>query len=107
MERMSWSKRGMGLVIGGSLLVAMAAGLPCLATSVEGIPFLISDGIDGCLVPAGDPVALRMAIEKLAGDEGLRQRIATAGLETVREHSLENERFIGKKSAERYRVDLS
>ena len=42
------------------LLEAMAAGLPIIATAVDGVPQVMGDC--GCLVPAGDAQALAEAI---------------------------------------------
>jgi glycosyltransferase involved in cell wall biosynthesis len=74
------------------LLEAMAAGLPCLASAVEGIPYLIADAKNGRIVPPGDPDALRAALVECMEDHEARREFAKAGLETVRSHSLENER---------------
>jgi glycosyltransferase involved in cell wall biosynthesis len=42
----------------------MAAGLPVIVTPVGGVPEVVKDGINGLIVPAGDPVALAEAIRK-------------------------------------------
>jgi glycosyltransferase involved in cell wall biosynthesis len=47
------------------VLEAMAAGLPMVASRVEGIPAAIRDGIDGVLVEAGNPEALSKAIGEI------------------------------------------
>ena len=44
---------------------------------------MVTDGENGLLVPAGDPDALASALERLGGDEGLRQRLGSAGLTRV------------------------
>lgn len=75
------SSRFEGLPI--SLLEAMAAGLPVVATRVGGVPSVISDGKEGRLVPAGDPAALAAALAELR-DSGLRSRLASAATERVR-----------------------
>lgn len=45
-----------------ALLEAMACGLPCVATNIDGSKQLIADGVSGRLVPAGDPIALAAAL---------------------------------------------
>lgn len=60
----------------GSLMEAMAAGLPVVATRVGGVPELVTDGYDGLLVAPGDPEALAAAIATAAErpELGLRAR---------------------------------
>jgi glycosyltransferase involved in cell wall biosynthesis len=68
-----------------SVLEAMAAGLPVVATAVGGVPELVDDGTTGLLVPPGDAPALAAALERLLGDAALRARMGAAGWERVRE----------------------
>lgn len=68
------------------LAEAMAAGLPCVATRVGGIPEVVAEGETGLLVPAGDPEALAQAVLRLLRDPGLRRRMGRAGRRRVREH---------------------
>ncbi len=71
-----------------SLLEAMAAGLPSVATAVGGIPSLVDDGTSGLLVPAADPPALAAALERLAGDRDLGRRLGAEAQRVVeRDHS--------------------
>jgi glycosyltransferase involved in cell wall biosynthesis len=51
----------------GALVEAMGAGLPVVATNVGGIPEVVTDGVDGLLVPPSDPQALARAIETALG----------------------------------------
>lgn len=44
---------------------AMAFGLPCIGTTVRGVPELVHDGHNGLIVPPGDRLALRQAIQVL------------------------------------------
>jgi glycosyltransferase involved in cell wall biosynthesis len=65
----------------GALVEAMASGLPVVATPVGGVPEIVSDGVNGLLVPVRDPSALAHAIERAAADVTLGERAR----ETVRE----------------------
>ncbi len=65
------------------LMEAMAAGLPCVATRITGVPELIEDGVDGLLVPAGDAGALPGAIARLMEVEDLRRRLGEAARRKV------------------------
>jgi glycosyltransferase involved in cell wall biosynthesis len=64
---------------------AMACGLPVIAAAVSGIPELVEDGVNGLVVPPGDPEALARAISRLDGDPELARRLGTAGRVTVAE----------------------
>ncbi|HET6649069.1 MAG TPA: glycosyltransferase family 4 protein, partial [Candidatus Limnocylindria bacterium] len=70
---------------GISILEAMARRVPVVASSVGGIPEVITSGVDGVLVPPADPAALAAAVLELLGDEALRRRIGEAGYATVRD----------------------
>ncbi len=48
-----------------AVIEAMASGLPVVATRVGAIPEMVTDSVNGYLVPARDPRALRAAIEAL------------------------------------------
>ncbi len=67
-----------------SVLQAMAAGVPVVATSVGGLPEVITDGVTGFLVPAGDTASLQRALRKLLLDRVLGARIGAAARESVR-----------------------
>jgi len=62
-----------------SLLDAMAAGLPGVASRVGAIPEMIRDGVDGLLVNPADVQELADALAQLMDDPELRQELAVAG----------------------------
>lgn len=61
-----------------SVIEAMASGRVVVGTAVGGVPDLIRDGVDGVLVPPGDPRALAAALVRLVRDAGLRARLGAA-----------------------------
>lgn len=73
-----------------SLMEAMAAGLPCIASKIRGNVDLIEDGIGGCLVDPDDVDGIATAINKVAGDINLRNRMGQVNLEKVELFSIEN-----------------
>jgi glycosyltransferase involved in cell wall biosynthesis len=80
-----------------AILEAMAAGVPCVATEVGGIPEIISDGDAGFLVPPGDSNAFAQTMLKVANmprDElaALAER-ARNRVRTVYSHSVVREKL--------------
>ena len=65
------------------VLEALAAGVPIVATAVGGVPEILSDGLNGRLVPKSDAGAMAGAIAELLADRDLRGRLIQAGRETV------------------------
>ena len=59
-----------------TVLEAMAAGVPVVATSVGGLPELVSDRVSGLLAPAGDAQQLAAALVRLAADPALGAALA-------------------------------
>jgi glycosyltransferase involved in cell wall biosynthesis len=68
-----------------TVLEAMAAGLPVVATRVGGMTEVVEDGQTGLLAPAGDAAALADAILRLANDPALGRRLGMAGRERVQD----------------------
>jgi colanic acid/amylovoran biosynthesis glycosyltransferase len=66
-----------------SVLEAMEASLPVVATRHGGIPEAVADGETGILVPERDTAALARALGALAGDAALRARMGGAGRRQV------------------------
>lgn len=63
---------------------AMAAGVPVVATSVGGLTEIVTDGVNGLLVPPLAPVALAGAVVRLCREAGLRERLIAAGRERAK-----------------------
>jgi colanic acid/amylovoran biosynthesis glycosyltransferase len=65
------------------LMEAMAAGLPVVATNVNGTAELVEDGVSGRVVAPARADLLADALEPLLGDPRLRERIGRAARERV------------------------
>jgi glycosyltransferase involved in cell wall biosynthesis len=75
-----------------TLLEAMAAGVPVVATAVGGVPECVVDNHTGILVPPRDVRALADAIVRLLRDPRRRRHFADAGRRYVGDHfSLERQ----------------
>lgn len=61
-----------------AVMEAFAVGLPVVATAVGGVPQQVRDGVEGRVVPPGNPAALAGAIVALAQDPDLRATMAAA-----------------------------
>jgi glycosyltransferase involved in cell wall biosynthesis len=66
------------------LLEAMAAGVPCIASDVEGVTEVLRDGIDGLVVPPGDVDSLTVAIGEFLTGERDAAAFGAAGFERWR-----------------------
>ena len=69
---------------------AMESGLPVIATSVGGIVDIITNEVNGLLVPQKDPVAIARAIERIILDKELEKKIVENSKVTVTEFSPKN-----------------
>jgi glycosyltransferase involved in cell wall biosynthesis len=58
---------------------ALATGRPVVSGRVSGVPELVHDGETGLLVPPNDAQAVADAVERLAGDAALRDRLGRGG----------------------------
>ena len=73
-----------------SILEAMRAGLPVVASDVGGVAESVRDGESGFLVARGDVEELRIRIERLLMDPDLRRRLGASGRERfLRDFTLE------------------
>jgi len=71
-----------------SILEAMAAGKPVIATQVGGTPEVVIDGETGLLVPPSDSAALAAAIRSVVSNREFAHRLGLAGqIRVVREFS--------------------
>jgi len=68
-----------------TILEAMAAGVPIVATNIAGIPETIENEKSGLLVEPADPEALSSAIEKMLTHPSLTQECAKNAVKIVRE----------------------
>lgn len=71
--------------ISNSLLEAMAAGLPVLATATGGNPEVVADGQSGMLFPVGDAPALARHLLTLHARPERRAALASGALNRIRE----------------------
>jgi glycosyltransferase involved in cell wall biosynthesis len=75
-----------------ALLEAAASGLPVVTTNVGALAEAVVPGESGLLIPPGDRVALESALERLASDAPLRQRMGRAG------HALAQRKFDAERN---------
>lgn len=84
---------------GQVVVEGMAAGLPVIATNAGGPAEVITDEVDGLLVPPGDVSALAAALRRIAVDHDLRVRLGGAATATAQQFSPD---VIGRQMRELY-----
>ena len=67
---------------------AMAAGVPVVATNVGGLAEIVTDGVNGLLVPPLAPAALAEAVIRLCREAGLRERLIAGGRERANDFDI-------------------
>jgi glycosyltransferase involved in cell wall biosynthesis len=68
-----------------AVIEAMASGLPIIATQVGGLPDLVFPGVNGLLVPAGQPDQLADAIHQLILDSQMRRSMQRKSFQLAQE----------------------
>lgn len=81
-----------------AVLEAMAAGLPVVASAVEGIDELVASGETGWVAPPRDPAALARGVVAAAADREASARLGAAGRRRVAE-SFATARMVGRYDA--------
>ncbi|HEX6032090.1 MAG TPA: glycosyltransferase family 4 protein [Tepidiformaceae bacterium] len=66
---------------------AMAAGTPIVASRIKGFTDVVTDEVDGLLVPPGDAEALSRALERVLEDKALAGALTQRGTKTVQRYS--------------------
>ena len=66
------------------VLESYAAGVPVVATAVGGTPEAVADGVDGYLVPPGDPAALARRILDILHGDAKRLEMGRLGRQRIR-----------------------
>jgi glycosyltransferase involved in cell wall biosynthesis len=75
---------GFGIVV----VEAMAAGLPVIASNVDGVGEIVRPEQDGLLVSPGDPAGLAQAVLRVLNDRQFAQQLAGAGAERAARFSI-------------------
>jgi glycosyltransferase involved in cell wall biosynthesis len=75
-----------------SLLEAAVLGVPIVSTNVGGMRDVIKSGVNGLLVPPGDPEAMAEAIGTVLGNDTLAQSLSQGALELAAAHAPTNEK---------------
>jgi glycosyltransferase involved in cell wall biosynthesis len=81
----AWQRCAIGVVpsvwaepFGIVVIEAMSGGCAVVASAVGGIPEIVDDGVNGVLVPGGDPAALATALQALIDDPTRRTELGAA-----------------------------
>jgi glycosyltransferase involved in cell wall biosynthesis len=76
----SWTE-GMPVIV----LEALAAGVPVVATAVGGTPEVVHNGVNGFLIPPGNPTELAERIAAVLGNETMRRGMGEQGRKLIGE----------------------
>ena len=81
-----------------------ASGTPVVCFQTGGLPEIVLDKKTGYVVPKGDTVKLKLAIEKLASNHELLSRMSIAGIRHARENFCDS--LIVDRYVEQYRREI-
>lgn len=87
-----------------SIIEAMCAGLPIVATDVGGVGELVQDGVNGFLIPPGNTKVLSERLDRLQTDAPLRVRMGLASRARYLAHF--SDQRMAARVARQYRVML-
>jgi phosphatidylinositol alpha-mannosyltransferase len=73
----------LGLII----LEAMAAGLPIVATRIQGFQDVLTEGVHGLMVPPRDSASMADSLRRLLGNAAMREEMGRAGARHAQDYS--------------------
>ena len=79
------------------MMEAMSSGLPIIASRIRGNVDLIEDGKGGLLRDPNDIEGFAEAINELANNHKLRQKMSVKNLETIKRFDIENVKEVMKR----------
>jgi glycosyltransferase involved in cell wall biosynthesis len=85
--------------LGRVIIESFARGRGVVASSTGGIEDLVTDGVEGFLVPPGDPDALAEALDRVLADPALAERLGAAARARFEELGLTLERYADQLAA--------
>lgn len=80
---------GWGESLPNALLEGMSAGVPIISTNIHGIPEIIDEGVNGFMVNNGDVKGMSGRVVEVLGNEALRRRLVSGGLEKIQNFSMD------------------
>jgi glycosyltransferase involved in cell wall biosynthesis/GT2 family glycosyltransferase len=81
-----------------TVLEALAAGIPVVASAIGGLPEIVADGDTGLLVPASDVEALRRALEDVTGGRVLAEGREPVPLSTAADGARDLEELYARRA---------
>jgi glycosyltransferase involved in cell wall biosynthesis len=85
--------------LGLALQEALFFGCACIGSTVGGIPELIAHELNGLLVLPGDAASLAAALDRLLGDQTLRDKFAGAGPAGIRQRGMSSAQMVQRHRA--------